>query len=81
MKHTIYTAPGYQLDAAITDHRITGRTVELLATYPLAQHPRAQRLASFTLPQEAFDRLADVLTLPDGRSPHHGPWNSRETTS
>ena len=53
--------PGYQLDARVTDHPITGRTIELFATYPQAQHPRAQRIACLTLSQASFNELACVL--------------------
>jgi hypothetical protein len=61
MKTTIYSDRAYVLEAQVTLHPITGRTVELFATYPMAQHPRAQRIVCLTLPDESFARLADAI--------------------
>ena len=58
---TIHDTPGYRLDSRTTDHPITGRTVELFASYPQAQHPRYQRIACLTLPLLARIKLAAAL--------------------
>lgn len=64
----IHTAPAFVLDAAITRHPITGTTVELFQTFPQAQNPRAQRLVSLTLPDEAFARLGEVISYAGGQA-------------
>ena len=62
----IHSTPGYLIEARVTNHPITGRTVELFQTMPQAQHARAQRIACLTLPQASFSRLAAMLTDKDG---------------
>ena len=59
---TLHSTHGYLLEVRATQHPITGKTVELFQTLPLAQHPRAQRITCLTLPQASFSRLAAVLT-------------------
>ena len=58
----IHSTAGYVLETRVTNHPITGKTVELFQTMPQAQHPRAQRIACLTLPQASFSRLAAMLT-------------------
>jgi hypothetical protein len=65
----IHSTPGYVLAARVTQHPITGKTVELFQTLPQAQHPRAQRIACLTLPQASLARLAALLT--DKEDPDH----------
>lgn len=64
---TIHSTPGYLIEALVTNHPITGKTVELFQTLPQAQHPRAQRIACMTLPQASFARLAALLTDDEDR--------------
>jgi hypothetical protein len=59
---TIHSTHNYVLEARVTNHPITGKTVELFQTMPQAQHVRAQRIACLTLPQASFSRLAALLT-------------------
>lgn len=66
---TIHSSQGYLLEARVSHHPITGKTVELFQTLPQAQHPRAQRIACLTLPQASFSRLAALLT--DEEDPDH----------
>lgn len=66
---TIHSTHGYLLEVRAMQHPITGKTVELFQTLPLAQHPRAQRIACLTLPQASFSRLAALLT--DEEDPDH----------
>lgn len=61
MNFVIHDAPGYCLEANVTDHPTTGPSLELLSTWPTANHPQPHRLISLTLPPESFARLADVL--------------------
>lgn len=61
MNFVIHDAPGYCLEANVTDHPTTGTSLELLSTWPTANHPDPHRLISLTLPPESFARLADVL--------------------
>ena len=58
MCQLIHESPAYRLESRVTRHPLTGKTLELFVTYPLAQHPRSQRIACLTLPDEAFARLA-----------------------
>ncbi len=57
----IHSTPGVQIEARVTIHPITGKTVELFQTMPQAQHVRPQRIACLTLPQASFSRLAALL--------------------
>jgi hypothetical protein len=61
MKATIHSDKAYVLEAQVTRQPTIGRTVELFATYPMAQHPRAQRIVCLTLPDESFARLAALI--------------------
>jgi hypothetical protein len=65
----IHSTPSFLIEAKVTNHPITGKTVELLQTLPQAQHPRAQRITCLTLPQASFSRLAALLT--DEEDPDH----------
>lgn len=65
----LHSTPGFLIEAQVTNHPITGKTVELFQTLPQAQHPRAQRIACLTLPQASFARLAELLT--DEEDPDH----------
>ncbi len=66
---TIHSTPGFLIEARVTNHPITGKTVELFQTMPQAQHVRPQRIACLTLPQASFSRLAALLT--DDKDPDH----------
>ncbi len=57
----IHSTPSFLIEARVTNHPTTGKTVELFQTLPQAQHPRAQRIACLTLPQTSFSRLAALL--------------------
>lgn len=61
MKYLIHDAPGFKLEVVITQHPITGPTVEFVSTWPRANHPYPHRLLSLTLPPESFGRLAEVI--------------------
>lgn len=61
----IHDSHGYQLKARVSRHAITGKTVELFVRYPLAERPRDQRIATLTLPQASFSRLAAVMLHED----------------
>ena len=65
----IHSTPACLIEARVTHHPITGKTVELFQTMPQAQHVRAQRIACLTLPQASFARLAALLT--DDEDPDH----------
>jgi hypothetical protein len=65
----IHSTPNFLIEAQVTNHPITGKTVELFQILPQAQHPRAQRIACLTLPQASFARLAALLT--DDEDPDH----------
>jgi hypothetical protein len=65
----IHRTPSFLIEAQVTNHPITGKTVELFQTMPQAQYPRAQRIACLTLPQASFSRLAALLT--DDEDPDH----------
>ena len=80
---TIHDAPGYRLTARVGG---TPLTVELYQQFPQAQHPRDQRIASFTLPPESLRRLSNLLVHASvsaaARSASHGapvkPWGISE---
>ena len=61
MKHIIHDAPGFKLEVVITQHPITGPTVEFFSTWPRANHPYPHRLLSLTVPPESFGRLAEAI--------------------
>lgn len=61
MKHTVHDAPGFKLEVAVFHHPISGPTVEIMSTWPKANHPDPHRLLSLTLPPESLIRLARVL--------------------
>jgi hypothetical protein len=71
---TIHNDPGFRIEARVTTHPITGKTVELFQVFPQARHPRSQRLTCLTLPQESFDRLA-ALFKDDGEAGHANAWH------
>lgn len=61
MKYLIHDAPGYRLEAVVTQHLIAGTTLELYSTWPKANHPDPHRMIVLTLPPESFVRLGEVI--------------------
>ena len=74
----IHDTPGFRIECRVTQHPITGKTVELFQTMPQAQRPRVQRIACLTLPQASFSRLAELLT--DREDPDHAQPEEEGTT-
>ena len=58
---TIHDTPTFRLDGRTTDDGHGNRTVELFQTFPLAQHPRSQRILCLTLPPISRARLAALI--------------------
>lgn len=58
-KRIIHDTPGYRLEGTVGGNPTT---VELFATHPAAQNPRAQRILCLTLPPESLRRAANLFS-------------------
>lgn len=57
----VHDAEGFRLEIVVSQHPVTGATVEFFSTWPKANHPEPHRLLSLTLPADSLQRLADEI--------------------
>ena len=65
---TIYDDTGYRLDVRIRRTPRIGSTVEILSTWPSANHPEPLTLVSLTLPPASLAQLGQLL-IDESRQP------------